>query len=165
MPNVEQQATPNVHELRVAVFDLSKDSLVSPDPTKPALFRNYRPLRDDGTHGTPLEQRAVTIDHQVVAGNEVFSQKLLPRTKTLGRLASNLSEVSGYAVATSASVDFRNFSAFLWRFDIDDVHDYIESVLDGAPNTREMDMDDARLLMSGFSKIRELQRYVPHLQR
>ena len=155
----EQTISRGPHELRVAVFDLSKRALVSPSYTQPALFQDFEPYNDNGLIGISHETRAVNLGSRLQNRNGL-PIRLLPPMDALGSLTTETPlSLSGYAVTSRQPIDFRNFSAGFKYYDIEEVYKVTQKELE-QPDSTSIDTIDAELLYSGFKHIRALGRLV-----
>jgi len=117
----DEIASQEKHELRIAVFSLSKRALdgsftlpqlLSSD-SSPALFQHVKPLNEAGFVGIAHEDRAIRL----FRGSR-FVHAGIPALKMVGLLGSVLvtdtdatsHTVTGVAVQTAEPYDFRNFA-------------------------------------------------------
>ncbi len=159
---IEAQASPQKHVLRVAVFDLSRRALVGPRLEGPSLFIDEQPMNPLGLPGMPDEKRAVTLGQRVQLGLATPNCEL-PAMNALGRLAGATASEHGFAVAVRQPINYDSPATAVRPYDIDELFSFIQSEVTSQDSTR-IDPVDARLLMNGILRIRELRRHVSSLQ-
>lgn len=148
-PTAAEQAAPKTHELRVAVFDLSQKALASANFAAPSLISDFQTLNDNGLPGISSEARAIRIGARNHLG--------LPPVDVIGRIHPGDTDVTAYAVATRAPINFRHFT--VRRFELQEA---IELAHEEVNLGRETSMDhiDAKLLLAAVS-MREIRGLIP----
>lgn len=145
MPSVETPIPQEFHELRVAVFDLSRRALAGTIHV-PGLLLDRQPLNANGMPGIPHEVRARTVGTRLNLG--------LPAMDTLGILSDHDSGTIGYAVASREPINFRHFTVA--PYDIDQLNEITIKEVE-SPGTTKVNNTDAKLLQWGFTHIAELR--------